>query len=41
MVAILELDVGGVPSIARTAGGVLELDGEQRSDAPVSILLVS
>ncbi len=38
MVAILELDAGGAPSTARIAGEVLKLDGEQRSDAPVSIL---
>ena len=39
MVATLELDADGIPSTARTADGVLERDGEQRSDAPVSILV--
>jgi hypothetical protein len=40
-VAILELDVGGVLSTARTADGVLDLDSEQLEDAPKSILVSS
>ena len=39
MVVNLELDAGDVSSIAHIVGGVLEQDGEQLVDAPVSILL--
>lgn len=39
MVATLELHAGGVPSTERNAGEVLEPDGEQRLDAPMSILV--